>query len=142
MDDNQNIAPLIVWADKYSVGVAEIDNQHKKLIETINSLNEIIRTIPDKDKIEIIINNIVEYKKFHFATEEKYFHQFGFEGTTLHETAHHNFDINVKKLIETHSDNPLALAFSLIDFLEDWFLKHLTNMDQLYKKCFHEHGLT
>jgi hemerythrin len=36
--------PLINWTDKLSVGVKDIDNQHKKLVGFINLLNDGIRT--------------------------------------------------------------------------------------------------
>jgi hemerythrin len=35
----------------------------------------------------------------------------------------------------------IDFAFDLIDFLEDWLINHLLDMDQKYKKCFHDHGL-
>ena len=38
-------------------------------------------------------------------------------------------------------DDVIALAFGLIDFLEDWFLDHLANEDQKYAQCFKAHGL-
>lgn len=31
---------LIVWSDKYSLSIREVDNQYKKLIDMINSLHD------------------------------------------------------------------------------------------------------
>ena len=132
---------LIAWKDEYSVGVKEIDDQHKQLFVIINQLVEAIKTIPREDEIANIISKIVEYKIVHFATEEKYFHLFGFEGTDEHEEAHRAFNA---KLIETQTafkGDTMGFAFAAADFLEDWLIVHLMTMDQKYKQCFREHGL-
>lgn len=131
----------LVWEDKYSVHIDEIDDQHKKMFEIINQLIEVINTNPDKKTITAIIGKIVAYKAEHFATEEKYFHQFNFEGTAEHEAAHHRFDQKVKDIQAKHGDDVVAFAFELVDFLEDWLIGHLMGMDQKYVECFESHGL-
>ncbi len=35
---------LCVWDPKFSVGIEDIDNQHKRLIEYVNELDEASRT--------------------------------------------------------------------------------------------------
>ena len=36
--------PLIDWTEKMSVGVEEIDNQHKELVDIINHLHDSLKT--------------------------------------------------------------------------------------------------
>ena len=42
---------------------------------------------------------------------------------------------------ERNKDDVTALAFELVDYLEDWLIDHLQTKDQEYKQCFLEHGL-
>lgn len=131
----------LLWKDEYSVNVKEIDDQHKQLFSIINTLIETIAATPKEEEIVAIINEIVSYKAAHFATEDKYFHEFNYEGTAEHEAAHERFNQKVTELQKTYAGNTLEFAFALIDFLEDWLLEHLMGMDQKYTKCFNEHGL-
>ena len=132
----------LLWKDEYSVNVKEIDDQHKQLFNVINNLIQIITDIPKEETVKEIITEIVKYKAIHFATEEKYFHQFNFEGTAEHEAAHRMFNQRVEEIQSLHKDDYISMAFDLVDFLEDWLLKHLINMDQKYKQCFKDNGLS
>lgn len=140
--NNSTSSNKLLWKDEYSVNVKEIDDQHKQLFDVINNLIQVINTTPKEETIKEIIGEIAKYKAAHFATEEKYFHQFNFAGTTEHEAAHKMFNQKVGEIQSSHTGDIIALAFALIDFLEDWLLEHLVNMDQKYKQCFKDNGLS
>ncbi|MEI8096695.1 MAG: bacteriohemerythrin [Candidatus Moraniibacteriota bacterium] len=129
------------WKEEYSVGVQLIDEQHKMIFATINELVDMINTTPTKEKLAFVIGQLVAYKKFHFATEEKYFVEFHYEGTEEHIAKHKMFNDTLEKVQEECGDDMLTLAFRLVDFLEDWLIDHLMTVDQEYKVCFAEHGL-
>jgi hemerythrin-like metal-binding protein len=131
----------IVWDEKYSVGVEEIDNQHKRMFEVINELLEAINTNTTEDHLGNIIDGLIKYKVFHFATEEKYFKQFNYEGAEEHILKHKEFNDNLMVLKDKYPIYSVEFAFELVDFLEDWLIDHLMIVDQKYKKCFAEHGL-
>ena len=131
----------LTWEEKYSVGVEEIDNQHKKMFQTINELLEAIHTNSSEECLGSIIKDLVEYKKFHFATEEKYFKEFNFDGAEDHIARHQEFTAKLSALKDKYSEYTVEFAFELIDFLEDWLINHLMVVDQKYKECFLAHGL-
>jgi len=133
--------PTLEWDPKYSVGVEMIDNQHKKMFGMINDLVGIINTVPTAEKLQPIIRELVIYKQAHFATEEKYFREFNYEGTAEHEDAHRKFNDKVEEITKKYGEDVIPFTFELIDFLEDWLVTHLMGLDQKYKKCFQEHGL-
>lgn len=129
------------WNEVYSVGVEEIDNQHKKMFAVINELLEAIETNSSEEHLGNIIESLVQYKMFHFATEEKYFTEFNYEGAQEHINKHQDFNKRLKELEGKFPKYTIEFAYALVDFLEDWLIDHLMVMDQKYKKCFHEHGL-
>lgn len=129
------------WEDKYSVGVKAIDDQHKTMFETINTLVDVLASVPQKADVDNIIQRLVEYKKFHFQTEEKYFDEFNYEGSEEHKQKHREFNQNLEALVKKHGDDSISMAFELVDFLENWLLDHLMTEDQRYVECFTSHGL-
>jgi hemerythrin len=131
----------LIWEDKYSVGVKLIDDQHKMMFETINKLLYMLSNMAQKNEIDEIISKLVEYKKFHFETEEKYFDEFNYEYAEEHKAKHRDFNNKLAELVEKNKDDSITLAFSLIDFLEDWLLDHLITEDQKYVACFAKNGL-
>jgi hemerythrin len=129
------------WNEKYSVGVLEIDNQHKIMFAILNGLVDLVGTTPTKEKIRGVIGQLLEYKKFHFKTEEEYFKQFNYERTEEHIAAHNTFNLKLEEFQAHDGEDALALAFDVIDYLEDWFVEHLLTADQGYVECFKAHGL-
>ncbi len=131
----------LIWDEKYSVGVAEIDNQHKRMFAVINELLDAINTNTTQEQLGNVIDELIKYKIFHFATEEKYFKLFNYEGTDEHILKHKEFNDKLMVLKDKYPIYSVEFAFELVDFLEDWLIGHLMDVDQKYKKCFSEHGL-
>lgn len=130
------------WEDKYSVKVKILDDQHKMMFETINKLVEMLSSgIPKKEDVDKIVHELVKYKKFHFVTEEKYFDEFNYENSQEHKLKHREFNLKLDKFVVDYNDDPITLAYALVDFLEDWLLDHLMTEDQKYVECFTTHGL-
>jgi hemerythrin-like metal-binding protein len=129
------------WEETYSVGVAEIDNQHKQLFATINELLDAINTNSPEETLGNIIEALLQYKNIHFDTEEKYFKQFNYEGTEEHLQKHREFSEKLNALKEKYPTYNIEFAFALVDFLENWLIDHLMTTDQKYKNCFQSNGL-
>jgi hemerythrin len=64
------------WNDKFSVGIPEIDEQHKKLFEIISTVFDGIAERNDRELLKTAFDKILDYTKYHFATEEGYFVKF------------------------------------------------------------------
>ncbi len=138
MNDKQK---KLEWTPELSVNVQVLDNQHRYLIDIINKLIASLGQKQSKEVLSSVIGDLVLYKKTHFATEEKYFAEFNFEGTTEHIAAHRYFTEHLGELQKQYADDTVAFGFALVDFLEDWLIEHLMTMDRQYVKCFNEHGL-
>ncbi len=84
---------------------------------------------------------LMHYKEFHFATEEKYFDKFNYDGAEEHKKAHQGFRDRVTELQKRSNEDHLVVSIETLDFMENWLVDHLALMDKKYTKCFNEHGL-
>ncbi len=133
--------PLIDWKEEYSVQVQEIDDQHKELIRLINQLHQAMADRKTKKVLGEIIDGLIAYTKSHFATEEKYFADFGYEKTDEHTQAHRKFVAKVGDFKDQFDQGQLMLSIDIINFLKDWLINHINGSDQQYAELFREKGL-
>ncbi|MDD2822604.1 MAG: bacteriohemerythrin [Candidatus Daviesbacteria bacterium] len=132
---------MIIWDKDFSVGIKEIDEQHQKLFEIINRLDDSTNAPTNTEKISEIIKELLDYSVYHFSTEEKYFKEFNYEHTEAHIKSHNLYKEKVDQFIIDFKEKDGNLPFEIINFLSNWWTAHVNGQDKLYVKCFHEHGL-
>lgn len=131
----------LTWDEKYSVGIREIDLQHKKLVEMINGLHDAMKEGKGKDVLARVLQELVNYAASHFATEEKYMTNFNYPGYLAHKGEHEKF---VKQVLDFKNDfdsGKAAMTLEVMNFLKDWLLNHISGTDKKYGPFFNEHGL-
>lgn len=133
---------VIKWDDSYSVNIALIDNQHKKLIDMINQLSEAMLQGKSKDILGTILDKMTHYATVHFTTEEKYFEKFAYKGADVHNMQHSEFIKRVKEFRTSYNDGAALLSMDIIDFLRNWLKHHIQVSDKKYSKFLNENGVT
>ena len=81
----------IEWSDVRSVNVDEIDRQHQRPDQMINELNDAMKQGRGKDRLGKTVDGLIGYAGTHFATEERYFDQFGYLPASAHKGEHRAF---------------------------------------------------
>ena len=129
------------WHPNYSVFVKELDDQHKHIIDMLNELYDAYLQNSHKEKVDSIIEQMFEYANVHFATEEKYFKDFGYEDAANHILQHESFFEEVKKMRTEYNQNKTMLSLKVINYLQEWLIHHILNEDKKYVSCFQNGGL-
>lgn len=132
---------LIEWNANLSVNVAEIDNQHQKLVAMINQLNDAMKQRKGKEVLGNIISSLFTYTATHFETEEKYFAQLHYPDTDNHRKLHQSFVKKVSEFKNGHDGGQVALTVEVMRFLKDWLSSHIQGADMKYGPWFNERGL-
>ena len=132
---------LIQWNGRLSVGVAEIDLQHQRLVEMINKLDDAMQQGKGKDVLGEIINGLIEYSKTHFRTEEEYFDRFGYPHALSHKKEHAEFTKKVAEFKRAFDAETLALSIGVMYFLSNWLKNHIKDSDKKFGPVFNENGL-
>jgi hemerythrin len=133
--------PVIEWSSELSIGVEEIDAQHREVVRLINELGEAMRLGKSREVLGKVLEGLVAYTHVHFATEEAYFRKFGYEGRAEHEKEHAEFVEKVADFKKRFEEGQVGLSIRMMGFLSDWLVSHIQGSDQEYAPLFREKGL-
>lgn len=131
---------LLVWSNTFSVGVKEIDDQHKKLIEIANQLSDAIKAGYDREIVERIVAELADYTHYHFALEERLMDTHGYPNADLHKRDHQEIIKTVDKFKNAFDHDP-APTGALMTFLRDWLSRHIMNSDRALTRDLNQKGI-
>lgn len=132
---------FINWETKFSVNVAEIDAEHKRLIAMINKLHDAMKIGQGKEALSAILDDMTNYAVHHFHTEEGYMEKFNYPEYSKHKQEHDDFVAKVSDFREKFERDELLLSIEVMRFLSDWLRNHIMGSDQRYSNYFNQHGL-
>jgi hemerythrin len=133
--------PLIPWSDDLSIGIHEIDDQHKKLVGLINDLHDAMKSGQAKQALEKTLSELADYAVYHFQVEEKYMEKFRYPEYHSHKLAHAAFVKKVAAFQADYKSGKLGLSLELMHFLRDWLTTHIKGTDRQYAALFLKNGI-
>ncbi len=122
----------VKWEPKYELGIEEIDNQHKKWIEILNTFIEAREKGKEREVLKNVLQEIVDYTKYHFETEEKHMEENKYEYLESHKKKHKSLVNQVAEIVESVNINEARAIASLEVLLKNWVLKHILTYDKIY----------
>lgn len=123
------VREYISWQDDFSVGVAVIDEQHKRLLLVIN---EFLYSLEDKDNRLVIgrsLDEMINYTEYHFYTEQLLLEKHPEFLAHLHQ---HWLLVKQAKKIQDDFQHHLELRADIFDFLLSWLKSHILGTDKVY----------
>jgi hemerythrin len=126
------------WTKAMSVGVPELDDDHKGLFELINRVDAQVEDESPFDLVRQSLMALRRYAEFHFAREEAVMLRCDFAGLTHHREEHRHFVVQVQEIDGQLDGDPDASAIFVRDklsgFLHDWWRHHILIQDKAYKR--------
>jgi len=126
------------WKENYSLGIEEIDNQHKHLLEIGTELYDLMaskeRRQSDKyDEIMETIHKLKDYTVFHFDFEEGLMQKCNYSDVDNHEKEHRTFVDKISEIEDEDIDSfQNKITMELIGFVASWIEKHILETDRKY----------
>jgi hemerythrin len=122
------------WNDSLSVGIEQIDNQHKKWIEHFNNASEAIEAKQTPTQISKTLEFLMDYTEVHFSTEEKYMTDLGYAGLGEHKARHDQLRSTLANLVKDFEDEGVTskLAEAIDSFLGNWLIQHINEIDKKF----------
>ncbi len=131
----------LVWKDEYSVGIEEMDNDHKKLLNLINQLQTAVHYYTGREFEEKALEELVDYTKTHFNKEEKLLEDNGYADLDAHKLLHKQFIDKVNQFLEQYKQDSELTINDTLEFLKDWLIKHINGTDKEYGKVLNDKGI-
>ena len=123
-----------IWSKSMSVGVAELDADHQKLIALLSEVNQSAEKSDGQGARETLLA-LFHYVKEHFSREERHMADIGFPGLVDHQALHDLLERDVVEALEdTSFSNAPDLALSIHGFLIHWLTQHILHDDQAYAR--------
>ncbi len=132
---------LVEWSDELSVGIQELDEQHKILVGLLNQLHEAIEEHHGSSEARKILEQLAEYTRVHFAVEESLMRVLEYPDYEEHKQQHENLIAQVDDLRAKLDAGSHAITFELLHFLKGWLTKHILDSDKHYAPHFLDSGI-
>lgn len=118
------------WKDAYSTGVAKIDNDHKRIIEMINTTYAACQA-EGVDRCPCnVISDMREYATSHFRLEEGLMEAHQYPDVESHMSEHRYFMGKVEELEAMAKNGDEPDITELYRFLSIWLMSHVMNCDK------------
>ncbi len=133
---------ILKWQDEYSVGVAQIDEEHKALIGMINAAHAHANGLAGSKTVKVLIEEMQAYAANHFKTEEKLMEEYEFPLAERHIAAHVQFAEyvgNADKEFATEYFVPGTIK--IVSFLAEWLKVHILETDKVLGEFLREKGV-
>ncbi len=127
---------FIEWGEHLSVGVKVFDQEHKELINLVNTLNQALKAGSAKKTMEDILQSLVNYTKIHFKHEEDYMLLYDYPEYQKHKQEHEALTNQVMDFLNRYQAGKATFSLELMNFLKDWLTKHILGSDKKYKDFF------
>ena len=123
------------WSDAMLTGVAEMDRQHRILVDTLIEAKTKLTGDALEPLFEQITRDLLAYAIYHFNTEEQLMQQHGYavaapEEAARHLAAHRYFSERVVELRSAARLGKLGSKAALLSFLEGWLVEHVLTVDK------------
>jgi hemerythrin len=131
----------IEWNDSWTINVAEMDRQHKRLVGFINDLDKAMRDGRGKKVLGHILEELLDYTRTHFSEEEKLLAANDYPELEEHHKKHVSMTDKVQKMLDTYRSGNAALSIQVRSFLEQWLEKHIKGTDKKYAQFLNGKGI-
>ncbi|HLN23756.1 MAG TPA: bacteriohemerythrin [Patescibacteria group bacterium] len=125
----------INWTADLSVDVPALDDDHKILVNLLNSTLVACYAGFGDEHINIILDELLGYTRTHFAREIDILAQSGYPGCAAHQREHERMLAEVTAMtMRARIEVEQGLSAEVGDFLKTWLTDHILGHDMAYAK--------
>ena len=138
------IEETLEWTDDLTQGDVNLDKQVQEYIKSANMFFDAINDNNAEEYIDKILNELTEYARTHFASQENMMKDIDYPAIDEHQQEHKDFVRNVSKLLkmrlflkrpkvddDEYDERGIAgVIRDTADFIREWFKAHIQVTDK------------
>ena len=134
-------AAAFIWRDTFSVQVAAIDTDHRRLIAIANAIMNDLHAKAGRDLLAGDFDSLADFTRDHFAAEEKKMAQLDYPGMQTHARKHSDMFNQVTEFKQRVLAGDPPDKASFLHFFETWLVRHILNEDHKYGAFLNARGV-
>jgi len=121
--------PTLKWNDRYSIGVPQIDEQHKYLFLLMRkTYDNFINKIHYND-LDYFLDELIDYATYHISTEEQCMIENSYPGLIKQKQEHDIFFARIVEMANDYHGGQKHLLLEILSFLHSWLSCHILQTD-------------
>ena len=118
-----------------------MDDEHKVLFKLINDFYNGLKKSTSKDLLLPLVKGLKDYTVMHFSHEEDLMSQYSYPGIDGQIKAHRAFVHKIEEYEGMVNRGETIMPMEMLQFLNDWLVKHIQKMDMRYTEFFEKKKL-
>ena len=119
----------IVWSKILSIGVDEVDEDHRKLVNIFNILNHAVADGESLEYLAATLDELINCTVWHFSHEERLMLKYQYKDMAEHKAEHRELIETAKELQQQLLRGDQPMAEKHIEILERWLTEHILTAD-------------
>ncbi len=121
---------LIEWRKEFETGVAEVDHEHKELVDLLNELHAKLGAGASQDEISAFLGEVFGKISAHFALEETVMRKHKYDEYLAHKTDHEKLLDDLRDIMDSVEAGKFENYETALDTaVRDWFVNHFKTKD-------------
>lgn len=128
---------LLIWRKEYELGLADVDHEHRELIDAINRIHRQLEIDPRGGKVLDLLSDLYAQIASHFALEEQHMRALEYAEFDDHKADHERLLDRIRDLMDEFEDNAAIDLKAFGTDLDAWFLVHFSTRDARFHHALH-----
>lgn len=120
---------IITWEDSLLIGIDEIDQHHRHLVELLNRAFDDFTGNGSVATTGAILEELYDYATYHFNREEGVMAESAYPKMTEHIAEHRRFAQRVTEMHKDYLGGRGTIALEMLTFLKNWLVNHISRVD-------------
>jgi hemerythrin len=121
---------MLEWDEKLSIGVAEVDAQHKQLLALVNDTRAAAERGGGAEAAGQALHRLCDYVVEHFAAEEALMDPEAYPEYARHMTEHMECTTLALDFLQSFDQGSEVNIVEFLDFATKWVAEHIMQTDQ------------